>query len=149
MKATHLLGRTAARALVHSTPILLYLRFRSVSGLLKNRKNSMENTIWRVSRSARIVRRRDWCQQKATHLLGRTAARALPPSSPILFLKRLRVVKGLLKNREIEKIARTTRSGTYLGQYGSVRDETGASRKLLTCLVELPPEPCHPQPQAC
>ena len=79
--------------------------------------------------------------KRQTYHFGSTSASALPPSTPILLSTRLRVVKGLLKNTEIEKIARTMRSGTYLGQYRSVRHETGASRKLLTCLVGLPPEP--------
>ena len=113
---------------------------------VENRIISMENTIWRVSRSARIARRREWCQQKAAHLFGRTAARAAAPSFPISLPQRLRLVSGLLK---IEKLAWKTQYGAYLGQHGSHGNESGARRKLLTCLVELPPKLWCLPPQYC
>ena len=77
---------------------------------------------------------------------ARIACLASPPTPPS---RKSSTTSGLLKNTEIEKIARTTRSGTFLGQYGSVRDETGASRKLLTCLTELPPGMLRPLYRYC
>ena len=134
-----------------SSPMPFIWRSRVVKGLLKRYENrtTEQSANLRQNLAYPDTSHINMHTKRHTYHFGSTSAMALPPSTPMLFHRRLRVVKALLKNREIEKIARTTRSGTFLGQYGSVGRETCANRKLLTCLAELPPELPRPLYRSC